>query len=71
MIVQHPTHRGYGDDPCLVVQCDFCAKLAPSGHDMHAAVDRARDAKFSTVPGATSLDPRKWSCPQCTAKRSA
>jgi hypothetical protein len=74
MIIDHPTHRfddRYGSEPCKAVQCDFCSKLAPHGHDLHGAVEKARSAHFSTVPGATAVDPRKWSCPQCTSKRSA
>lgn len=51
------------------VECDFCAKGAPEHRDMHMAVDYARDARYSTVAGETPIAPRKWSCPQCTAKR--
>ena len=69
MIIQHPTKNSHGEAH-YAVQCDFCSKLAPSGYDMHAAVERARDARFSTVAGETPIAPRKWSCPQCTAKRS-
>lgn len=70
MIIQHPTKNFHGDAHHSV-QCDFCAKLAPSSYDMHTAVDRARDARFSTVPGESPVAPRKWSCPQCTAARAA
>jgi hypothetical protein len=68
MIIQL-TKSNYGN-ALHSVQCDFCSKCAPESRDMHTAVEYARDARFSTVTGGSVEDPRKWSCPQCTAKRS-
>jgi hypothetical protein len=53
------------------VKCSFCGRLAPVGNDMHQAVEKAYSAAYSTIPGTTRVDPRRWSCPGCTSKRSA
>lgn len=74
MIVQHPTltFNGFqGPEPYYCVKCTFCPRLAPGGRDMHQAVEKAYTAAYSTIPGETRVDPRLWSCPSCTAKRSA
>lgn len=74
MLVQHPTltFKGFqGTEPCYCVKCSFCGRLAPVGNDMHQAVEKAYSAAYSTIPGTTRVDPRRWSCPGCTSKRSA
>lgn len=73
MIIDHPTLKydgDFGTEPCKVVQCDFCQKLAPPGTDMHIAVGKARTAAFITVRGLTAVSPRKWSCPACNLRRA-
>ena len=74
MIVEHPKRRydtpgtaGYGA-PCLCVKCEFCGALSDTGTDIEEAVEAARNAGYSTLPGLNSLHPRKWACPTCKPK---
>lgn len=69
MIVNHPTlcFAGPfgGSEPCKVVKCSFCGKLASPGNDIDGALDGARKSGFTTVPGRHLSDPRNWSCYPC------
>jgi hypothetical protein len=74
MIINHPTlsfEGRYGSEPCQAVQCDFCSNIAPAGNEMHDAVVAAHKMGYITIRGRTAISPRKWSCPQCTARRNA
>lgn len=75
MIVQHPTQTFKstfgGVEHCYCIVCSLCQRFAPTGNDMHQAVEKAYSAGYSTTAGATRLDPRHWRCPVCASKQSA
>jgi hypothetical protein len=75
VIVQHPTQTfkiAYGGvERGYCIECSYCQRLSPAGQDMHHAVEKGYSAGYSTVPGDTHFDPRRWRCPVCASKQRA
>jgi hypothetical protein len=70
MIREHPTLRfearpGW-DNAALVVECDFCRKMAKrTGVDPGEAAEAARKEGFQTIRGKFAASPRTWWCGCC------
>lgn len=72
-IISHPTKRFYdkhGDLACLVVQCDFCHRMAERVGDDDAglAAEGARKEGFQTVKNPTPGGSRLWWCSKCEGR---
>jgi len=57
-------------EPCHQCRCGICSATAPTGHDMHDAVQEAYRAGYLPIQLGTIGDPMTWACPACRRERA-